>query len=186
MSLSVLVLVVFFGAHLGFEVVRGARAALIEKIGAGAYKGLYSLVSIAGFALIIIGWRNADATVLYVAPYWLVHVTYLLMLIALILLVSAYAPPGRIAAAAKHPMLAAVKIWAFAHLLVNGDVRSLMLFGSFLAFAVIDRILLKKRGEPTPVAKGATGDVIAVVVGAAAWAAIYFYLHRYIAGVPLH
>lgn len=185
MALFLLGLAIFFGAHLFTATARGARERLVEKLGAGPYKGVYSLVSLAGFALIVLGWRHADATVLYVAPYWLVHVVYALTLIAVILLVSAYLPKGRIAAAARHPMLAAVKVWAFAHLLVNGEVRSLVLFGSFLAYAVFDRIMVKKRGEPTPMAGGAINDVVAVAVGAAAWTAIYMVVHPYIAGVSL-
>lgn len=178
-------LAVFFGAHLFTTFARRPREALVRRLGAGPYKGLYSLISIAGFVMIVRGWPHADATVLYVSTYWFVHVTYALMLIALVLLASAYLPKGRIAAAAKHPMLAAVKIWAFAHLLVNGDVRSLILFGSFLAYAVIDRIAVKRRGEPTPTAGPVVNDLLAIVVGAGAWAAIFFFLHPYIAGVAL-
>ncbi len=185
MTLFILGLVVFFGAHLWTAFARGSRQELIKNLGAGAYKGLYSLIAIAGFALIIIGWRSADAAILYVSPAWLKHVAYLFMLIALILLAAAYLPKGKIAAAAKHPMLAAVKFWAFGHLLVNGEVRSVILFGSFLAFGVIDRIAVKKRDEPTPAPGPAMNDVIAVVVGAAVWAAVYFFLHPYIAGVSL-
>ena len=185
MALFLLGLIIFFGAHFFAALMRGPRDAMIRKLGAGPYKGLYSLVSLAGFALIIIGWRGADASVIYATPAWMKHVVYLLMLIALILLSAAYAPKGKIAAAAKHPMLAGVKVWAFAHLLVNGEVRSILLFGSFLAFAVVDRIAVTKRNEQTPKAGPVMNDVIAVVVGAAAWAAIYLYLHRFIAGIPL-
>ena len=126
MTLFILGLIIFFGAHLFTASARGAREALIGRLGAGPYKGLYSLVSIAGFVLIIMGWPKADGTVLFVSPYWMIHVVYLLMLVSLALLASAYLPKGRIAPAVKHPMLASVKIWAFAHLLVNGDVRSLI------------------------------------------------------------
>lgn len=166
MILFVLGLILFFGAHAFTAFARRPRARLVEKLGPGPYKGLFSLVSIAGFALIIVGWRYADASVLYATPPYMRHVTYLLMLIALILIVAAYAPAGRIAPAVKHPMLAAVKVWALAHLLVNGEVRSVLLFGAFLIFAAADRIAVKRRG-------------------AAAFLAILFYLHRYIAGVAL-
>ena len=185
MTLFVLGLIVFFGSHFFAAIARGPREAMVKKLGAGPYKGLYSLVAIAGFALIIIGWRDADASVIYSAPAWMRHVTYLLVLLALILLASAYLPKGKIAAAAKHPMLAAVKLWAFGHLLVNGDVRSILLFGSFLAFAVIDRIAVKKRNEPTPTAGPASNDVIAAIAGLGMWLAIFFVLHPYIAGVAL-
>lgn len=186
MTIFILGLIIFFGAHLFTAFARGARAGLVSALGEGPYKGLYSLVALVGFVLIVIGWRSADTSVLYVGPYWLVHVTYMLVLIALILLAAAYLPKGKIAHWVKHPMLTAVKTWAFAHLLVNGDVRSVMLFGSFLAFAVIDRIVVKKRGELGPPAGPVVNDILAIIVGAGAWAAIFFYLHRYIAGVPLH
>jgi uncharacterized membrane protein len=176
---------IFFGMHLWTALARKGREGLIGKFGAGPYKGLYSLVAIAGFALIVIGWRDADQTVIYAPPAFLIHAAYLLMLLALVLLAAAYLPKGKIAATAKHPMLAGVKLWAFGHLLVNGDVRSALLFGAFLAFAVIDRIAVKKRNEPTPKAGAGANDMIAIAVGAGAWAAIYFVLHPYIAGVAL-
>ncbi len=185
MMLFILGLVVFFGSHYFTALARGPREAMIKKLGAGPYKGLYSLVSLAGFALIIIGWRDADASGIYSTPAWMKHVAYLLILAALILLAAAYLPKGKIAAAAKHPMLAGVKLWAFAHLLVNGEVRSILLFGTFLAFGVIDRIAVKKRNEPTPMAGPVSNDAIAAVAGLGAWLAIFFVLHPYIAGVPL-
>ncbi len=185
MALFLLGLIVFFGAHLFTAFARGSRAALIGKIGEGPYKGLYSLVSLAGFILIIIGWRGADASVLYATPAWTRHIVYLLTLLAFILLAAAYLPAGKIAGAAKHPMLAGVKLWAFAHLLVNGEVRSVILVGAFLAYGVIDRIAVKKRGDMGRAAGPAKNDVIAVVVGVLAFAAIAFYGHKYIAGVAL-
>ncbi|MGE0410007.1 MAG: NnrU family protein [Amphiplicatus sp.] len=185
MATLILGLIVFFAPHLFTALARGARGKIVKAIGIGPYKGTFSLISIIGFALIIWGWRQADVTVVYVSPYWLTYVTQALMLVALILLVSAYSPKGRLAAAVKHPMLAAVKLWAFGHLLVNGDVRSLILFGSFLAYAVIDRIAVKRRGAPVPAAGPIVRDAFPIVLGAAAWAAIYFYLHQYIAGVAL-
>ncbi len=185
MTIFILGLVVFFGAHLFTAFARGPRAALVAKLGAMPYKGLYSLVSLAGFILIIIGWRGADASILYVTPAWTRHIAYLLVLLAFILLAAAYIPAGKIAAAAKHPMLAGVKLWAFAHLLVNGEVRSVILFGAFLAYGVIDRIAVKKRGEAGPVAGSTMNDVIAVIVGAGVYAAIAFWAHQYIAGVAL-
>lgn len=185
MTLFILGLLIFFGTHLWTALARKGREGLIAKLGAGPYKGLYSLAAIAGFALIVIGWRGADTSVVYTPPAFLTHVTYLLVLLALILLAAAYLPAGKIAAAAKHPMLAGVKLWAFGHLLVNGEVRSIMLFGAFLAYGVIDRIAVKKRNEPTPKAGPISNDLIAVAVGAGAWAAIYFFLHPFIAGVAL-
>ena len=185
MTLFLLGLVIFFGAHLFTGLARGARAGLVAKLGEMPYKGLYSLVSLAGFVLIVIGWRTADASLVYAPPYWLRHVTYALMLIAFILLAAAYLPAGKIAGAAKHPMLAGVKIWAFAHLLSNGEVRSVILFGAFLAYGVIDRIAVKKRGEAGRPAGPVRNDVLTVIIGAVLYALVLFYAHKYIAGVAL-
>ncbi len=185
MSLYLIGLFVFFAAHFAIAIARPLRQRIIDKIGEGPYKGLYALTSAVGLALIIFGWPKADVSLIYAAPAWGRHVAFLLMWIALILLVSAYAPAGRIAAAVKHPMLAGVKIWAFAHLLANGEVRSVLLFGLFLAFGVVDRISVKKRGAPTRPAGGAMNDVIAIGVGTGVYLAILFVLHPYIAGVAL-
>ena len=185
MALFVLGMIVFFGTHLWTALAREGRERLIARLGAGPYKGLYSLAALAGFALIVIGWRGADSSVVYEPPAFLKHVTYLLVFLALILLAAAYLPAGRIAAAAKHPMLAGVKLWAFGHLLSNGEARSLMLFGAFLAFAVVDRIAATKRKEPARAAGPVRNDIIAVAVGAGAFAAGYFFLHPLIAGVAL-
>lgn len=185
MILFVTGLIVFFGTHLFTAVARPTRERLIARIGAGPYRGVYSLISLAGFAMIIAGWSGADATALYAPPPWMRHVTYLLTFVALILLAASLLPKGKIAAAAKHPMLAAVKLWAFGHLLANGEVRSVMLFGAFLAFAIFDRIALKRRDAPTPVAGPVVNDAIAVALGAIAAGLIVLYLHPYIAGVAL-
>ncbi len=185
MMLFIIGLIVFFGVHAVPVIARGRRQALIAKLGAGPYKGLYALAALAGFVLIVVGWRSADASQLYATPVYFRHINYALMLIALISLAAAYAPAGRIAAGVKHPMLAAVKIWAFAHLLVNGEVRSVLLFGAFLIFAVVARISAKKRDAPTRAAGPWRNDVIAIVVGVAAYAGIALFLHQYIAGVAL-
>ena len=185
MTLLILGLAVFLATHFFTACFRSARDTLIGNLGAGAYRGLFSVVAIIGFVLIIIGWRSADASVLYAPPSFLRHITHLLMLPAIILLVAAYAPAGKIAHAVQHPMLAGVKLWSFAHLLSNGEVRSVLLFGGFLAFAVIDRIAVKRRAAPIRDAGPASNDVIVVVAGIAVYGLVFFYLHRYIAGVPV-
>ncbi len=185
MPLFILGLIIFFGTHLYTALARGSREGLVKRVGAGPYQGIYSLASVGGIALIVIGWPGADATVLYSPPAWTRHIASLLMLVALILLAAAYTPKGKIAAAVKHPMITGVKAWAFAHLLVNGDVRSVLLFGAFLAYGVIDRIALKRRGDNGPAPGPAANDLIPIAVGIAAWLAIYFFLHPYIAGVAL-
>ncbi len=185
MALLIVGLVIFFATHYFTALARNARAGLIQRVGEGPYKGLYSLVTLIGFALIVIGWRSADASALYAPPAFLRHATLGLMPFATILIIAAYAPAGRIAATVKHPMLAAIKIWAFAHLLSNGEVRSVLLFGAFLVFAVIDRIAVKRRGESGRPAGSIVNDVIVVAAGLLAYGAIYLWAHAWIAGVPL-
>ncbi len=186
MGVMIIGLLIFFGTHYFTALLRGPRAALISALGETGYKALYAVIALAGFVLIVVGWRGAaDAGVLYTPPAFLRHVSYLLMIFAVVLIVAAYAPAGKIAHAVKHPMLAAVKIWAFAHLLVNGEARSVVLFGAFLAFAVVDRIAVKRRDAPVRAAGPATNDAIAVGGGLIAYAAILFYLHPYIAGAAL-
>ena len=185
MTLMIAGLLIFFSVHFFGALARGPRARLIAGMGEGGYKILYSILALSGFALIVFGWRDADATLLYNPPYFLRHVNFLLMIFAIVLLVAAYAPAGKIAHAVKHPMLAGVKIWAFAHLLVNGEVRSVLVFGAFLVFAVADRIAVKRRNAPVRPAGPVVNDAIAVIIGLALYGAILFYLHPYIGGVPL-
>jgi uncharacterized membrane protein len=188
MTYLILGLVIFFAGHL-FSAFRSREPGkdIKTKLGAGPYMGLYSLVSIAGFALIVWGYGAArPAPILYTPPAFLAHINLLLMVFAMILLAAAYLPTGHIKKAVKHPMLAAVKLWAFGHLLANGELNSVLLFGSFLAYGVIDRIAVKKRGDNGPgpdVAANIMGDVGAVVVGLIAYGAIAFYLHPILFGV---
>lgn len=188
MTYLILGLAIFFAGHF-FSAFRSRAPGkdIKEKMGAGPYMGLYSLVSIAGFALIIWGYGAArPSPILYTPPAFLAHINLLLMVIAMILLASAYLPAGHLKKAVKHPMLAAVKVWAFGHLLANGELNSVLLFGSFLAYGVIDRIAVKKRGDNGPgpdAAVNVMGDIGAVVVGLGAYAAIAFYLHPVLFGV---
>ena len=182
-------LALFFATHL-FSTFRSREPGrdLRKKLGEGPYMGLYTLVSLAGFGLIIWGYGAArPSPILYTPPPALAHLNLLLMLLAMILLAAAYLPTGRIKKAVKHPMLAAVKIWAFGHLLANGELNSVLLFGSFLAYGVIDRIALKKRGDNGPgpdAAVSATGDIGAIVVGSAVYAVLLFWLHPILFGMP--
>jgi uncharacterized membrane protein len=188
MTYLILGLVIFFAGHL-FSAFRSRAPGkdIKTRLGAGPYMGLYSLVSIAGFALIVWGYGAArPAPMLYTPPAFLAHVNLLLMVFAMILLAAAYLPTGHIKKAVKHPMLAAVKVWALGHLLANGELNSVVLFGSFLAYGVIDRIAVKKRGDNWPgpeVAANVMGDVGAVAVGLIAYGAIAFYLHPILFGV---
>ena len=163
-------LVLFFGPHL-FSAFRSRAPGsdLRTKMGYGPYMGLYSLLTIAGFVLIIYGYgAMRPSAVIWVPPVWLKHVNMLFQLLALPILVAAYMPAGHIKKTLKHPMLVAVKLWALGHLLANGELNSIILFGSFLAYGVIDRIAVKKRGDngpPADLKPNVMGDVLSVVVG---------------------
>jgi uncharacterized membrane protein len=185
----ILGLVVFLGAHT-LTTQRELRARLIGSIGEGGYKAGYAVVSLVGLVLIIWGFAHYRAAGLW--PVWspptaLKHLNVALMLPAVILVVAAYIR-GRIYVAVKHPMLSGVKLWAFGHLLANGDLGGIILFGSFLGWAVFDRISLKHRADagapPIPVG-GMGNDLIAVVVGIVAYLALGFAFHPIVIGVPV-
>jgi uncharacterized membrane protein len=182
-------LVLFFGTHM-LTTQRDLRARLIRAMGEGGYKIAYALVSLAGLVLIVWGFAHYRAAGMW--PVWsppsaLKHLNTALMLPAVILVVAAYIR-GRIYATLKHPMLAGVKLWAFGHLLANGDLGGIILFGSFLAWAVYDRISLKRRadagGPPIPVG-GSSNDLIAVAVGIVIYLALGFAFHPVVIGVPV-
>src|SRR6266852_8741745 len=185
----ILGLVLFFGVHT-LTTQRELRASVIASRGEGGYKIGYALVSVAGLALIVWGFAHYRATGwidVWYPPTVLKHITVALMLPAVILVVAAYIR-GRIYTTVKHPMLAGVKLWAAAHLLANGDFGGIILFGSFLGWAVFDRISLKHRadagGPPIPVG-GVGNDLIAVAVGLVAYLALGFAFHPVVIGVPV-
>jgi len=184
----ILGLAVFIVPH-AFVTRRGERAALIARMGEGPYKIAFSVVAIV--AVVLIGWgfavyRTTGWIDVWYPPAWTRHVTVTLMWIAVICVAAAYAP-GNIKRVLKHPMLVGVKLWAFAHLLANGDLGSIILFGSILAWAVYDRITLKRRADagapPIPVG-GWKNDVVAVVAGTLAYLALGFAFHPLVIGVP--
>ena len=188
MTLFLSGLVIFFGTHI-FSALRprGEGQDLRKRLGEGPYMGLYSVLSLVGFVMIIYGYgATRGAGVLYVPPTWLAHINLLLTIPAFILLVASQIPAGYIKKITKHPMLLAVKLWALGHLLANGELNSVILFGSFLAYAVFDRIMVKRRGDNGPgpdVTLNPMMDMISVLVGAAAWAAIAIWLHPILFGV---
>ena len=185
----ILGLVLFLGVHV-LTTRRDLRARLIAASGEGGYKGGYSLVALLGLALIVWGFADYRATGwvdVWFPPTALKHITVALMLPAVILVTASYIR-GRIYLTLKHPMLAGVKLWAAAHLLANGDLGSIILFGSFLAWAVFDRISLKGRSDPggPPIPVGGVGnDLIAAAVGAVAYLALAFVFHPVVIGVPV-
>jgi uncharacterized membrane protein len=189
MGLAVLILglAVFFGGHT-IATFRAQRAALVARFGENTYKLLYSAVALIGLVLIVWGfarYRAAGPIDLWYPPTWTRHVTVALTWPAIILIVASYSR-GRIYAALKHPFLAGVKLWAAAHLIANGDLGSIIMFGSVLAWSVYDRISLKRRSDPgapsIPVG-GPRNDAIAVVVGTLLFLVLGF-LHPQFIGVP--
>ena len=194
MLILILGLVLFLGTH-AFSMLRAKRSEVVGQVGEGKYKLGYTLLSVLGLVLIGVGFHNyrVDGYIpVWDPPVWTRHLSLVLVLLAFIVLASAYLP-GHIRAKAKHPMLLAVKIWATAHLLANGDLGSILLFGSFLAWAVIARISAKRRaltagqvvaqdgGAAAPA--GWRNDAIAVVVGVVAWFVFGKYLHPLLIGV---
>ncbi len=186
MLILILGVILFIGVHV-FGTLRDQRAALIERFGADKYKLGYTIVSLAGLALIIWGfsvYRANGLIVLWEPPHWMRHVAMPIVWLAFVALAARRAPGGRIRGWLRHPMLVAVKLWAFAHLLVNGDLGGVILFGSLLAFAVYDRIAVKRRGEEgAPRLDHFTqGDAIAVGAGTLVYA-IVLLAHPYLFGV---
>lgn len=189
LAVMILGLVAFFGVHT-LTTQRELRARVVASMGEGAYKIGYALISLLGLVLIVWGfahYRSTEWIDIWHPPRALKHFAAALMLPAVILVVAAYIR-GRIYTALKHPMLAGIKLWAAAHLLANGDLGGIILFGSFLAWAVFDRISLKRRADPgappIPVG-GLTNDLIAVAVGIVAYLALAFAFHPVVIGVPV-
>lgn len=182
-------LLIFLGMHSASIFAPAWRNGMASRLGEWPWKGLYSLIAIAGFVLIVIGYaaaRQAPA-LLYAPPLWTRHLAALLMLPAFVLLFAAYLP-GKIRAVTKHPMLVATKIWAVAHLLANGMLADVVLFGAVLAWAVADRISLKRRPpRPTALAAPASkiNDVLALLLGLVAYYVFAMHLHaRWIGVAP--
>ncbi len=190
MSTLVLGLLIFLGVHATSIVAPTWRNAQVAARGEAVWKGGYALLSLIGFALIVHGYGVARATpvVLYEPPVFMRHIAWTLMLPVFPLLLASKLP-GRISALTRHPMLVAVKLWALAHLLANGTLASTLLFGSFLAWAVADRISLKRRpvapaaGGPVTAPPGRFNDVLAVVAGLGLYAAFLGVLHLWLIGV---
>ena len=156
MTLLIIGIVVFIGIHV-LPTFPDLRDRLIGRLGENGYRLFFSLLSIAGFVLLVYGFAKAPVVQIWSPPYWTRWVAIVLMLPAFIFLVAAYLP-GQIKAKVKHPFLVAIKTWALAHLIANGDLASIILFGSFLAYAVYDRIALKRRPADRPDRLPGAGD----------------------------
>ncbi|MES0872873.1 NnrU family protein [Sinimarinibacterium thermocellulolyticum] len=171
--------------HLSVALAPAARRALIERIGLNPYKGLFSLALVAALLLIVFGWRAMPPTSLWLPPPGMRHATMLLVPIAVILFISARAPTD-IKRIIRHPQLTGVKLWAVAHLLANGETRSIILFGGLLAWAVLEVIFINRRDgawvKPAPVGAGKT--VLSAIAGLLI-SALLIFLHPWIAGRAL-
>jgi uncharacterized membrane protein len=181
-------LVIFLGIHSSRVFAEDWRSARIGSMGAGGWKGVYTLISLAGFALIVYGYGQARLAPvdLWFPPRWTNHATALLMLPVFIMLAAAGPQPSRIKAKLKHPMTLAVLLWAGAHLLSNGRLNDVLLFGGFLAWAVLVFIAARKRDRKlgtSYAAQGVKRDVIALVIGLGVYALFALWLHRWLIGV---
>ena len=176
-------IVVFLGVHT-LTTLREARAALIARFGEGPYKGLYSLGALVGFVLIVWGfslYRSEDWVQIWYPPIWTRHLTITLMWFAFVSLACMNPAPSRIRGWLRHPMLVAIKIWALAHLIANGDLGGMLLFGAFLAWAVYDQIAVKRRGDlgAPRVSSFTPADGVNLAVGTVGYIAMIF-LHPYL------
>jgi uncharacterized membrane protein len=192
MTALVLGLVLFLGVHSTRIVAESWRTSMIRRVGETPWKAGYALLSIAGFVLLVWGFGQArqQPVVLWPAPpVWIRHVAALLTLGAFVLLAAAYVPRNAIKAKLQHPMIIGVKVWALAHLVSNNTLADVVLFGSFLLWAVLDFRAARRRTDrrhpsPPPVGAGVR-TAVTVVIGVAAWAVVAFWLHgRWIGMAP--
>jgi uncharacterized membrane protein len=189
MTALILGLVLFLGIHSARIVADGTRGAFIAQRGAHAWKGAYTVLSLAGFALLVWGYGLArqQPTVLWAAPpLWIRHLAALLTLIAFVLVSAAYVPGNGIKARLHHPMTLGVKVWAFAHLLANNTLADLLLFGGFLAWsiALFASARRRDRAAGTIYPRGKTSrTVLSVIVGVVLWAVFAFWAHGWLIGV---
>ena len=181
-------LFLFLGIHSLNMLAPALRNRMVDRLGLIGWKGVFAVISLAGFVLLVWGYGEArsEPVWLWQSPVWTRHLAALLMLPAMILLVATYVPGTRIKARIGHPMLLATKIWALAHLAANGTLADLVLFGAFLVWAVAGFVVFRRRdrasGRQYPVA-GIVRDMTAVVAGAVLWALFAFHLHRLLIGV---
>ncbi len=184
MTLLIVAIVVFLGIHL-VPTQRGLRDRLVGRLGETGYRIAFSLLSIASFVLLVWAFSKAPVIQVWSPPTWTRWVAIVLMLPAFIFMVAAYVP-GKIKEKLKHPFLVAIKTWALAHLIANGDLASMFLFASFLAYAAYDRITLKHRTATRLIPVPATGpplnDVVAVVLGTVLYLVFLFWLHPLLIG----
>lgn len=188
MGMLILGLVLFLGAHSTRIVADGWRTAMVRRLGEARWKGLVALLSIVGLGLVVWGFGLArkQPVELWWPPFFMRHVAWLLTLVSFILLAAAYVPRNAIKARLRHPMVLGVMVWALAHLLANGNVAHGVLFGSFLVWAALSFRAARGRDRASGAiypAGTASGTVMAVVVGIAAWAGVAFWAHGLLIGI---
>jgi uncharacterized membrane protein len=188
MTVLILGLIIFLGVHSIRIVADGWRTAQIQRLGEGPWKGIYSIVSVAGFVLIVWGFGLArgQSAPLWSAPLVMHEVATALILLAFILFVAAYVPRNEIKARLHHPMVLSVLVWAVAHLLATGKPADIVLFGGFFVWTVASLIAARRRdraaGTQYP-AGTLAGTLVTVAAGAGAWAVFAFWLHRMLIGI---
>lgn len=187
MTFLILGIFLFLGIHSISIFALGVRNQLAARSEIG-WKAVYAIISLIGMMLIVQGYAQArlNPTYLYVTPLWLRHLSALLMSPVFVLFVAPYFP-GKISTVIKQPQLVAVQLWAVSHLLVNGTVADMILFGSFLAWAVADKISMKNRAyRPVPgLPKSSKNDLIIIVLGLSLFGAFAFHLHQVLIGIPV-
>ena len=187
MSLLIIGLIIFLGSHSCRIFAEPWRNHMIDRLGEVKWKGLYTIISIIGLVLVVIGYGQARQTpvVLWQPATCLTHIAILLNLVAFIFLAGSSPSNNAIRLKLKHPMILGVKVWALAHLLANGTLVDLILFGSFLLWAVLDFRSARKRPilMPEKAVVSTKATVIVIVSGIVIWAAFIFGLHQYLIGV---
>lgn len=185
MTLLICGILMFTVVHLSLAMVPGIKSSIVSSMGEKTWRGIFSALAIVSILVIILGWRSAPVEYAYVPPYELRHLTMLLMLVAFILF-GASKGVTDIQRYVRHPMMTAIIIWAIAHLLSNGETRSLLLFGSFLVWVILQMVFLNKREgewvkpEPAPMTRTLKNMIISIVVYL-----VFFSLHKYYTGVSL-
>lgn len=187
MTVMILGLLIFLGVHSVRIVADDWRSARIARMGELPWKAAYSVVAVVGLALAIWGYgqMRLDPTWVWFPPMGLRHAVSLLMIPSFILLVAAYVPGNHLKAKLGHPMIIAVKIWAFSHLLANGRLGDIVFFGAFLLWAVFDFRAARRRPAPAMQAPGMARTAITVVLGLVAYYLFAFHLHVWVTGVPV-
>jgi len=198
MALLILGLVLFLGAHSTRIFAENWRQAILERLGEKAYKGVYTLVSLLGFGLMVFGFDQVrwDSPLLWAPPVWVKHAAALLMLLSLVLLASAYTPRNAIKAKLHHPMVLSVKVWALAHLLANPRLADVVLFGAFLLWSVLNFRAARQRDRLAAVSEQAgegsaalqpeisiSATWRAIGIGVVVWAFLLSRGHTWLFGV---